>query len=237
MTYTAPMHGGEQWYVSLHGQQHGPIPTSDVLAWIAQRRLDRTSYVFGPGMTQWAPISSVAAFAAALSSTAAPPPPPPLPPAAAMAVAHEIDYEIFGEEMQYVEITLDPQEAAVAEAGSFLYMENGVEMQTIFGDGSQQAAGQGFMAKLMSAGKRMLTGESLFMTVFGNNAPARRKVAFAAPYPGKIIAMDLRQLGGTLLCQKDSFLCAAKGISVGMAFQKKLGVGFFGGEGFFPEKL
>ncbi|MFZ2492614.1 MAG: TIGR00266 family protein [Thermoanaerobaculia bacterium] len=138
--------------------------------------------------------------------------------------------------MQFVEITLDPREACIAEAGSFMYMDPAIEMETIFGDGSAKSGG-GLMGMLMSAGKRVLTGESLFMTVFANNGGARQKVAFAAPYPGKIVPLDLKQLGGTMLCQKDAFLCAAKGIAVGIAFQKKLGAGFFGGEGFILQKL
>ncbi|HKE16539.1 MAG TPA: TIGR00266 family protein [Kofleriaceae bacterium] len=165
------------------------------------------------------------------------PPPPPPPAGPAPAVADQIDFEIFGEEMQFVEVTLDPGEAAVAEAGSFFYMDPGVEMTTVFGDGSAQSEAQGFMGKLLGGAKRLLTGESLFMTVFGNTAGQRRKVSFAAPYPGKIIPIDLRQLGGTILCQKDAFLCAAKGISVGIALNKKLGAGLFGGEGFILQKL
>ncbi|MEW6313534.1 MAG: TIGR00266 family protein [Pseudomonadota bacterium] len=146
-----------------------------------------------------------------------------------------IDYQIFGSEMQYVEITLDPGEAAVAEAGSMMFMENGIEMETVFGDGSAQQSG--LLGKLMGAGKRLLTGESLFTTVFFNQAQARKNVYFAAPYPGKIIPVDLTKIGGTLICQKDAFLCAAKGVSIGIAFQRKLGVGLFGGEGFIMEKL
>lgn len=152
--------------------------------------------------------------------------------------AHEIDYEIFGEEMQFVEITLDPREECVAEAGAFMFMEPGISMETIFGDGSKQSqGGGGFMGKLMSAGKRILTGESLFMTVFGNIGSTRQKVAFAAPYPGKIIPVDLRNHGRCVLCQKDAFLVAAKGVSMGIAFTRKLGAGFFGGEGFILQKL
>lgn len=146
-----------------------------------------------------------------------------------------IDYQIFGNEMQYVEIELDPSEAAVGEAGAMMYMENGIEMETVFGDGAPSRSG--FLGKLMGAGKRLLTGESLFTTIFANQSGNKRKVAFAAPYPGKIIPMDLQQLGGTLICQKDSFLCAAKGVSLGIAFQQKLGVGLFGGEGFIMQKL
>lgn len=149
--------------------------------------------------------------------------------------AHEIDYHIYGEEMQYVEIELDPQEAVVAEAGSFMMMDNGIQMQTIFGDGSNQ--NEGIMGKLFSAGKRLLTGESLFMTVFLNQYQGKRKVSFAAPYPGKIIAIDLTQYGSRFICQKDSFLCAAKGVTVGIEFSRKLGRGLFGGEGFIMQKL
>ncbi len=148
---------------------------------------------------------------------------------------HQIDYQIHGEEMQYVEIELDPSETAIAESGAFMMMDDGIGMQTIFGDGSQQ--NQGIMGKLMSAGKRLLTGESLFMTAFTNTSPGKKKVSFASPYPGKIIAMDLLRMGGKMICQKDSFLCAAKGVSVGIEFQRKLGTGLFGGEGFIMQKL
>jgi uncharacterized protein (TIGR00266 family) len=153
-----------------------------------------------------------------------------------MKTMHEIDYEIFGQEMQYVEIELDPMEAAVAEAGGMMYMEDGIQMETIFGDGSQQSGG-GFLGALLGAGKRLLTGESLFMTVFQNQGPAKRRVAFGAPYPGKIIPVHLAEIGGELLAQKDSFLCAAKGVSLGIAFTKKFGAGLFGGEGFILQRL
>ena len=153
-----------------------------------------------------------------------------------MRTNHEIDYRIYGEEMQYVEVELDPQETAVAEAGSFMMMDDGIQMQTIFGDGSQQQ-GSGILGKLMSAGKRLLTGESLFMTAFTNSSYGKKKVSFASPYPGKIIPLDLFELGGKVICQKDAFLCAAKGVSVGIEFQRKLGTGIFGGEGFIMQKL
>jgi uncharacterized protein (TIGR00266 family) len=149
--------------------------------------------------------------------------------------AHEIDYHIYGEEMQYVEIELDPQEIVVAESGSFMMMENGIKMETIFGDGSEQQSG--VFGKLLSAGKRVLTGESLFMTAYQNQNNTKSKVCFASPYPGKIIAIDLKQFGEKFICQKDSFLCAAKGVSVGIEFSKKLGRGLFGGEGFIMQKL
>lgn len=151
-------------------------------------------------------------------------------------VNHEIDYKIYGEELQFVEIELDPQETAIAESGAMMMMEDGIQMQTIFGDGSAQQSG-GFLGKLMSAGKRILTGESLFMTAFTNNVQGKKKVSFAAPYTGKIITLDLQELGGTIIAQKDAFLCAAKGVSVGIHFQRKLGTGLFGGEGFIMQKL
>ncbi|SFJ21605.1 TIGR00266 family protein [Olleya namhaensis] len=149
--------------------------------------------------------------------------------------AHDIDYEIFGEEMQYVEIELDPDEGVIAEAGSFMMMDEGIKMETIFGDGSQNDTG--FLGKVFGAGKRLLTGESLFMTAFYNTLTGKRKVSFASPYPGKIVAIDLLEYKGKFICQKDAFLCAAKGVSVGIEFSKKLGRGLFGGEGFIMQKL
>lgn len=148
---------------------------------------------------------------------------------------HEIDYRIFGEEMQYVEIELDPNETVIAEPGAFMMMEDGIQMQTIFGDGSQQSGG--LLGKLFSAGKRLLTGENLFMTAFTNQGYGKKRVSFASPYPGKIVPLDLQALGGRVVCQKDSFLCAAKGVSVSIEFQRKLGTGLFGGEGFIMQKL
>ena len=152
-----------------------------------------------------------------------------------MPAMHEVDYKIFGDDMQYVEVELDPGEATVAEAGGMMYMEDGIEMETVFGDGSQQQGG--FVGALMGAGKRLLTGESLFMTVFLNKSSRKRCVAFGAPYPGKIVPAHLAELGGELIAQKDSFLAAAKGVSIGIAFQKRIGVGLFGGEGFIMQRL
>ena len=149
--------------------------------------------------------------------------------------AHEIDYQIFGEEMQYVEIELDPQEAVVAEAGSFMMMDSGIEMDTIFGDGSNQE--KGILGKIFSAGKRVLTGESLFMTAFLNAGQGKKQISFASPYPGKILTIDLSEVQGKFICQKDAFLCAAQGVSIGIEFSKKLGRGLFGGEGFIMQKL
>jgi len=149
---------------------------------------------------------------------------------------HEIDYRILGEEMQVVEVELDPQETVIAEPGNFMMMQDGIQMETIFGDGSQKQGG-GLLGKLFNAGKRVLVGEGLFMTAFTNSSNDKRSIHFAAPYPGKVIPMDLHRLGGKLICQKDAFLCAAKGVSIGIEFQRKLGTGLFGGEGFIMEKL
>jgi uncharacterized protein (TIGR00266 family) len=220
------------WFVAVQGKQQGPLTREEVIAGIQSGRFGREAHIFTQGMGTWAPIGSREEFATAFATAVPLPPPPPRGPVG----AHEIDYELFGEEMQYVEITLDPGEACVAEAGAFMYMDPGIQMQTIFGDGSGQE-GSGLMGKLLAAGKRVITGESLFMTMFANAAGNRQKVAFASPYPGKIVPLDLRQHGGRVLCEKDAFLCAAKGISVGIAFQKKLGAGLFGGEGFILQKL
>ena len=154
-----------------------------------------------------------------------------------MAAMHEVDYKIFGDDMQFVEVELDPGEAAVAEAGGMMYMDDGIQMETIFGDGSPSSGG-GLLGALVGAGKRLLTGESLFMTVFMNAAGSgKRRVAFGAPYPGKILPIRLSDVGGELIAQKDSFLAAAKGVSIGIAFQKRIGVGLFGGEGFIMQRL
>ena len=154
-----------------------------------------------------------------------------------MKRADEVEFKIYGEDLQFVEIMLDPGETVVAEAGAMMYMDSAIKMDTIFGDGSGRDEGKGLMGKLVSAGKRMITGESLFMTTFTNCGNEKKCVAFAAPYPGCVIPFDLTDVGGTLICQKDSFLCAAKGISIGIQFQKKIGVGLFGGEGFIMQKL
>ncbi len=152
-----------------------------------------------------------------------------------MTRMHDVDFVIFGDDMQFVEVELDPQEAALAEAGGMMYMEDGIEMETIFGDGAAKQGG--ILGSVLGAGKRLLTGESLFMTVFTNQGSGKRKVAFGAPYPGKIVPVDLSQVGGELIAQKDSFLCAAKGVSIGIAFQKRIGAGLFGGEGFIMQRL
>jgi uncharacterized protein (TIGR00266 family) len=152
-----------------------------------------------------------------------------------MKTNHEIDYRIFGEEMQMVEIELDPHETVIAEPGSFMYMDEGIEMETLLGDGSNKEAS--FIDKLFGAGKRLLTGENLFMTAYTHTTSGKANVAFASPYPGKIIPIDLSLYGGKIICQKDAFLCAAKGVSIGIEFQKKIGTALFGGEGFIMQKL
>ncbi|MGY0693492.1 TIGR00266 family protein [Virgibacillus sp. FSP13] len=149
---------------------------------------------------------------------------------------HDIDYKLHGDDMQFVEVELDPQETVIAEAGSLMMMDEQIRMETIFGDGSKNQ-GSGLMGKLLGAGKRVITGESLFMTTFTNEGAGKKHVSFASPYPGKIIPMDLSELNGKLICQKDAFLAAAKGVAVGVEFQRKIGTGFFGGEGFIMQKL
>jgi len=152
-----------------------------------------------------------------------------------MKNTHEIDFRIIGEEMQCVDIELDPSETVIAEAGSLMMMDDGIEMQTIFGDGSKET--QSFMGKVFSAGKRVLTGESLFMTAYSNAGQGKKHASFAAPYPGKVLALDVAEHGGKIVCQKDAFLCAAQGTSIGIEFKKRLGVGLFGGEGFIMQKI
>ncbi len=149
--------------------------------------------------------------------------------------SHEVDYEIIGESLQVVEVELDPGEKVIAEAGMMNYMEEDISFETKMGDGSEPD--QGLMGKLFSAGKRMVTGESVFMTHFENVGAGKKRVAFAAPYPGSIVPLNLAELGGQVICQKDAFLCAALGTKVEMAFSKKIGAGFFGGEGFILQKL
>ena len=221
------MSGDKVWYAAVGGEQKGPFTEDELRAEVSDGRVGRDGHVFREGMSEWTPITRQPEFSGAFG---APPPPP------ASGRAHVVDYEIFGEEMQFVEIILDPREACVAEAGSFMYMDPGIEMETIFGDGSSNEQG-GFMGALLGAGKRVLTGESLFMTLFGNGGSGRQKVAFASPYPGRIIPLDLKNHGQTIICQKDAFLCAAKGVAVDIAFQKRLGAGLFGGEGFILQKL
>jgi uncharacterized protein (TIGR00266 family) len=232
------MAGAAQWYLVENEQQVGPMDLEALVARI--RRLGPETMIFGPGLKQWTAANAVPAVAARLSAAPAAAATPPLAYATpgrggTSGGADVIDYQIFGEEMQYVEVTLDPGETVIAEAGAMMYMTTGITMQTVFGDPSKQQ--QGLLGKLASAGKRMVTGESLFVTTFTASSNKREVVAFASPYPGKIIPLHLEQHDGEIICQKDSFVCAAKGIQIGIAFQKKLGVGLFGGEGFIMQRL
>jgi uncharacterized protein (TIGR00266 family) len=232
------------WYLARGQQQVGPMTLEELVAQVGAALPGQRPLVYGPGMNDWMPADEVEAVRVALARAggARPPPPPsgrPAPgPFGGRIRSDDIDYEIVGVEMQYVEISLDPGETVIAEPGMMMYMTPGVKMETVFGDPSRADGGGGIFDKLMSAGKRMLTGESLFISTFTNTAPSgRHVVAFAAPYPGKIVAMHLDQLGGELICQKDSFVCAARGVQIGIAFQKKIGVGLFGGEGFIMQRL
>ena len=227
------MSDSQQWYWSAGGHQVGPVSAEEIISNIRNGSMRPDTYVFTPGMKDWIPVKKVEFFKRYFSegSTAVP---IPLAPG---RTAHEIDFKIFGEELQFVEVELDPGESAVAEAGAMMYMSAGIEMNTVFGDGSSSSDTAGIMGKLLGAGKRLLTGESLFMTVFTNSGAGKQHVAFAAPYAGRIVPMDLAGLGGALICQKDSFLCAARGVSIGIAFQRKIGVGLFGGEGFIMQRL
>lgn len=219
-----------QWYMAVGGQQVGPVSEEDIINNIKNGSVDAQTLVFIAGMDTWTPLKAVPKFAPHLGPMA----PPPMPASARRSDI--IDYRIEGEDVQFVEVELDPGEACVAEAGAMMYMTAGIQMDTIFGDGSGQQK-SGIMGALLGAGKRVLTGESLFMTVFSARGGGKERVAFAAPYPGRILAMDLPELGGELICQKDSFLCAAKGVAISIAFQKKMGVGLFGGEGFIMQRL
>ena len=223
-----------QWYMAIGGQQVGPVGEQDVINAIKSGSADAGTLVFVAGMQGWTALRDVPRFQPHLPAAA---PPPAAYAAPAVPRAQEIDYRVVGEDLQFVEVGLDPGESVVAEAGALMYMTAGVQMETIFGDGSAQSQGKGLMGALLGAGRRILTGESLFMTVFTAQGGSRERVAFAAPYPGRILPMELPKLGGELVCQKDSFLCAAKGVSIGIAFQKKIGVGLFGGEGFIMQRL
>jgi len=216
------------WYYADNGQSVGPLTQTELLAKLPSLQGDDT-LVYGPGLSSWTAARAVPALRSGGVGTDT------LPPAPRARRADEIDYKIFGDDMQYVEVEVDPGEMVVAEAGAMMYMTTGIEMETRFGDPS--ASDQGVLGKVWSAAKRKMTGESLFMTTFTGSGPGKQRVAFAAPYPGKIVPMDLTQLGGELLCQKDSFVCAARGVRIGIAFSKRFGAGLFGGEGFILQRL
>ena len=217
-----------QWYLSYDGNQLGPFDHAQA---VAQVQKNPNGHAWREGFAEWLPINQLGE----LSPGTMPVPEPP--PAASGRKADEIDFKIMGSEMQFVEVELDPGESAVAEAGAMMYKDSSIVMETVFGDGSSSGSGGGFMDKLIGAGKRLLTGESLFMTVFSHSGQGKAQVAFGAPYPGNIIPVHLDKVGGSLICQKDSFLCAAKGVTMGIHFQRKILTGLFGGEGFIMQRL
>jgi uncharacterized protein (TIGR00266 family) len=217
------------WFVAENGKSVGPFSTEQLSAALASGQYAGSTMVWRDGFSDWQPAAEVDE----LNSPA----PAAAPPPVSGQQAHEIDYEIFGHEMQFVEIELDPQESVVSEAGAMMYMSNDIAMETIFGDGSESSQAGGFLDKMMGAGKRLITGEGLFVTMFTHTGRGKGKIAFASPYPGKIIPLDLKQYGGRIICQKDAFLCAAKGVALGIAFQKKIGTALFGGEGFIMQQL
>ena len=231
-----------EWYYAKDNQQHGPISTTELQAMAADGRLAANDLVWKEGLGDWTPAGRVQGLLRGTSTaTLSTAPPPPVRPmeqartASGTPHCHEIAYEIYGDDMQVVEVELDHGETVVAEAGAMNYMEDGINFEARMGDGSKPDAG--IFGKLFEGAKRMLTGESLFLTHFTNQGARAAKVGFAAPYPGKIIPMDLSRMGGEILCQKDAFLAAAYGTEVGIAFTKKLGTGFFGGEGFILQRL
>jgi uncharacterized protein (TIGR00266 family) len=200
---------------------------------IAGGTISADTIVWTDGMAGWEPAAK--ALPDLFKTPATPPPLPAGGPPPISKRSHEVDYQIHGESIQMVEIELDPGETVIAEAGAMNYMEDGIQFETKMGDGSTPDTG--FMGKLMAVGKRALTGESIFMTHFTNRGSGKKHVTFAAPYPGTVVPIDLSELGGELLCEKDAFLCAALGTQVGIAFNKKLGAGLFGGEGFILQRL
>ncbi|HIP41137.1 MAG TPA: TIGR00266 family protein [Campylobacterales bacterium] len=226
-----------EWYLEYdNGDKIGPVNTVEARKLAKQ---DSRGFAWKEGFSDWKPIDSIGELKGSTNSLYNR---PSSPPSRAMGGSFqrsdEIDYKIYGEDIQYVEIELDPNESAVAEAGSMMYKSSDIVMDTIFGDGSgsKEETG-GFLGKLVGAGKRLLTGESLFTTVFTHEGQGKATVAFAAPYPGRIIPVDLSKIGGKIICQKDCFLCAAKGVAIGIHFQKKILTGLFGGEGFIMQKL
>ena len=220
-----------KWYVAVNGESRGPLASEQVRSGLQSGEYDSATMVWQEGFADWLPISKVDELLNAPAPVASAPPP------VAGSRAHEIDYEIFGHEMQFVEIELDPHESVISEAGAMMYMTDQIQLETIFGDGSEASQSGGFFDKMLGAGKRLITGEGLFITMFTHTGSGKGRVAFASPYPGKIIPLDLKNYGNRLICQKDAFLCAARGVAMGVAFQKKIGTALFGGEGFIMQQL
>jgi len=216
-----------QWYLSYDGSQMGPMEIDQALLHV---RKNSNGYAWQEGFASWIPIPQIQEFQDSAPAM-------PLTPSGTWDKADAINYKIFGSEMQYVEIELNPGESAVAEAGAMMYKDESIQMETIFGDGSGVGTGGTFMDKLMGAGKRLLTGATLFMTVFTHTGTGKAHVAFGAPFPGNIIPIKLTDIGGCLICQKDSYLCAARGVAISIYFQRKILTGLFGGDGFIMQQL
>lgn len=220
------MSGEIGWYYAKDGKAVGPMSREELMKALPTIG-GLEAMVYGPTTSEWTKARHIASLVGVVQ--------PGIPPAPKSRAADEIEYEIFGDDMQFVEVTLDPGEVVVAEAGAMMYMSQGIAMQTVFGDPAREQ--QGVLGKLFEAGKRMVTGESLFLTTFGATGRQREQVAFAAPYPGKIVPLHLHELGGEILCQKSAFLCAARGVQIDIAFQKRFAVGLFGGEGFILQRI
>lgn len=223
----------KQWYIHTKGKPYGPVSADEIRRGIKSGIYNEKMMAFGPGMIKWESILTIPQLRISSPKTTDSAH-IPSPTFHQDLLAHDIDFEIMGDDSQLVQIELDPTESVISEAGNMMYMDAPVQMDTVFGDGNEN---RGIVDSLIGAGKRLLTGESLFMTVFTNRGHDKHHVAFSGPYPGKIIPMNLAELGNELVCQKSAFLCAAKGISVSIAFQKRIGVGLFGGEGFIMQKL
>ncbi len=214
------------WYFGLSGKKIGPLTDSDAISFAQQ---NPKALAWKEGMANWLPISKIGFFARNEHSNSYIPQIKPK-----TTIADEVDYTIHGDDMQFVEIELDPGESIISNSGAMMYKDSEIQMNTIMGDGSEK----GIMGKMAGIGKRMLGGSSVFMDVYTHEGHGGKKhAAFAAPYPGKIVALDLSALGGEIICQKTSFLCAAKGVTIDIFMQKKILTGFFGGEGFIMQKL
>ncbi len=227
------------WHYADKNKEQHQIEESELEAAVKQGQITAATPVWKTGMGGWKPAKEVLGYlfaqAGAGSAENAPPPLAEMGGGGLMK-AHVVDFEIFGDDMQIVEVELDPGETVIAEAGAMNYIEEDIVFEAKMGDGAKPT--DGVMGTLLAVGKRALTGESIFLTHFTHGgADGKRRVAFAAPYPGKIIALDLDDTGGEITCQKDAFLCAAKGTEVSIAFNKRLGTGFFGGEGFILQRL
>ena len=220
------------WYIEVKGSPKGPYSSAEIKKGLKSGKLTGQTLIYGPGMNKWEPLSWLPEFTDFDKKKT--PPNIPKPTFHRDELVHDIDFQILGNEMQFVEVELDPGESVIAEAGSMMYMDNAIEMTTTFGDGAEEL---GFLDSLVGAGKRLLSGENLFMTIFSHTGQGKQCVAFSAPYPGKIVPMNLAEMGGEIICQKDAFLCAAKGVSIDIVFQKRIGASLFGGEGFIMQKL